>query len=310
MRETVLLKAIDLLEKKDFHVSSFIYSNSCFDLVAKKQNLTFLIKVYSNIDSIREEQALELLKLSSILNARAIVLGERTKVFKLKQGIVYERYSLPVMAIASFNDFLNESIPSIKFFKGKNIVELDAERLKEKRESLNLSLQELAEKIHSTRESLYRYEQGNPAELENVQRLEKVLKISLIKEPDSFEEFFEEFSPAKKIEFSAHINDKALEKIHELGFNLVLFEHAPFKAITNPEESLLISKASQKSELAKKVSALESAKSVIPGHSLIVTKHINLKNISQTPLIEEEELSTFSKRKDLLKELKKREQSK
>ena len=309
MRETILLKAIDLLERKSFHVSSFIYSNSCFDLVAKKNNFTFLIKVYSNIDSIREEQAIELFKLSAILNAKAIILGERTKVFRLKQGIVYERYSLPVMSISSFDDFLNESIPSIRFFKGRNIVELDAEKLKEKRESLNLSLQELAEKIHSTRESLYRYEQGNPAELENVQRLEKVLKISLVKEPSSFNEFFEEFKPAK-IDLNIHVDDKALEKIQELGFNLVLFEHAPFKALTNPEESLLISKASQKSELQKKSDDLESAKNVIPGHSLILTKNIKLKKISHTPLIEEEELESFSKRKDLLKELKKREHSK
>ena len=306
MRETILLKAIDLLERKGFHVSSFIYSNSCFDLVAKKNNLIFLVKVYSNIDSIREEQALELAKLSSVLAAKAIILGERTKVFRLKQGIVYERYSIPVMSILSFKDFLNESIPGIRFFKGKSIVELDAEKLKEKRQTLNLSLQELAEKIHSTRESLYRYEQGFPGELENVQRLEKALKISLVKEP-SFEEFFKEFKQEKLSHYSVHIDDKALEKIKALGFSLTLFEHAPFKALTTPKESLLISKASQKSELIKKASDLESAKNIIPGHSLIVTKNIKLKKISQTPLIEEEELESFSKRKDLLKELKKRE---
>ena len=160
------MKAISFLKSLGFEVSSFLDSNSCFDLVAKRSDLKIVIKVYSNIDGFRKEQAEELLKISNAFNAVALVLGEKTKAFTLKKGIVYERHSIPAMNYFTFVSVFDSVVPAVKFFKGKTIVELDSNELREKRNELDLTLEELAKRTGITKESLYRLEHGFKTSLE------------------------------------------------------------------------------------------------------------------------------------------------
>ena len=132
MREAILAKTIELLKQKGFSVESFLQSNSCFDIAAKKGSLTFAIKVLENIDSLREEQCSELKKMSGLFNAVSLVIGEKTKAFRLKENEVYERYGIKVMNLPGFENLLEGVFPSIKYFKGKKIVELDSEELRKR----------------------------------------------------------------------------------------------------------------------------------------------------------------------------------
>jgi len=308
MREVLLMKAISFLKSLGFEVSSFLDSNSCFDLVAKRSDLKLVIKVYSNIDGFRKEQAEELLKISNAFNAVALVLGEKTKAFTLKKGVVYERHSIPAMNYFTFVSVFDSVVPAIKFFKGKTIVELDSTELREKRNELDLTLEELAKKTGITKESLYRLEHGFKTSLETAKKLEKLLKADLILEKNLLEEFISN-KPEKEI-FKEKFNDISLEKIHSLGLDLIEFNHAPFKAFGTKKEFLLIDKGTEKAELNKKALVLEKTKAVFDSHSIIITKKFNLDRIASTPIIEEQELESYSKINQLMKEIKKREQKK
>jgi len=302
------MKAISFLKSLGFEVSSFLDSNSCFDLVAKRSDLKLVIKVYSNIDGFRKEQAEELLKISNAFNAVALVLGEKTKAFTLKKGVVYERHSIPAMNYFTFVSVFDSVVPAIKFFKGKTIVELDSTELREKRNELDLTLEELAKKTGITKESLYRLEHGFKTSLETAKKLEKLLKADLILEKNLLEEFISN-KPEKEI-FKEKFNDISLEKIHSLGLDLIEFNHAPFKAFGTKKEFLLIDKGTEKAELNKKALVLEKTKAVFDSHSIIITKKFNLDRIASTPIIEEQELESYSKINQLMKEIKKREQKK
>lgn len=324
MRELVLMKAISFLKTQGFNVSTFLDSNSCFDLVANRSDLKLVVKVYSNIDGFRKEQAEELQKIAKAFEAVVLIIGEKTKAFTMKKGLVYERHSIPAMNYSTFVSIFDTVVPSVKYFKGKSIVELDSDKLREKRDNLDLTLDELAKKTGITKESLYRLEHGFSTSIETAKKLEKLLKADLIieknlledfvqirkeKEKQTFSEKFDQKSDSQSI-FDEKFDDSALEKIHSLGLDVIEFRHAPFKAFGTKKEFLLIDKGKEKTDLTKKALVLEKTKAVFDSHSLILTKKFNLERIASTPIMQEEELDSYSKANELMKEIKKREKKK
>lgn len=301
----LLMRTISFLKTQGFNVSTFFDSNSCFDLVADRSDLKLVIKVYSNIDGFRKEQAEEMKKIGELFNAIVLVIGEKTKAFTLKKGIVYERHGIPSMDYQTFTSIFDTAVPSMKFFKGKTIVELESDKLKEKRNELDYTLEELARRTGITKESLYRLEHGFKTSLDTAKKLEKLLKADLILEKNLLEEFA--LSKPKKEVFENHFDDSSLEKIHSLGLDIIEFKHAPFRAFGTKKEFLLIDKGKEKSELQKKALVLEKTKAVFDSHSLIITKKFSLDKIESTPIIQEEELDSYSKANQLMKEIKKRE---
>ncbi|PIN98883.1 MAG: hypothetical protein COT90_02180 [Candidatus Diapherotrites archaeon CG10_big_fil_rev_8_21_14_0_10_31_34] len=314
MREMLLMKAISFLKTQGFNVSTFMETNSCFDLVANRSDLKLVVKVYSNIDGFRKEQAEELQKIAKAFEAIILIIGEKTKAFTLKKGIVYERHLIPAMTFTTFVSIFDTVVPSVKYFKGKSIVGLDSDKLREKRDEFDLTLEELAKKTGITKESLYRLEHGFNTSIETAKKLEKLLKADLILEKNLLDDFVqtrkqtfsEKFDQKEKV-FDEKFDDASLEKIHSLGLDVIEFKHAPFKAFGTKKEFLLIDKGKEKSDLTKKALVLEKTKAVFDSHSLILTKKFNLEKISSTTIMQEEELDSYSKANDLMKEIKKRE---
>ncbi|MBN2067773.1 MAG: helix-turn-helix domain-containing protein [Candidatus Diapherotrites archaeon] len=306
MRETIILKAIALLREHGFSVESFLHSNACFDLVAKRPGLTLVLKAFNNIDGLREEHAAELRKIASLFNATVLVIGEKSKAFSLKTGILYERYGLAALSLGSFKGLLNEKFPSVRYFKGKSIVELDNEKLREKRKQLGLTLQELAERLDTTVESVHRYEKGATASLSTAEKLEDALATNLIKKIDLFAA--EKPSQAEiKGFYSEQIDDEALGKVHDLGVSIALFRHSPFRAYSSPKEGLLIGKGVKKLEIRKRAVELGKAKDVFKAKPLIIAHEARYKQVDHIPIVAEEELGSLGKFKDLMHLIKERE---
>jgi putative transcriptional regulator len=297
LREQLLLKIVEFLSIKGFEVKTF--SNNCFDLIARKEKNSFIIKVLSNIDSFRAEQANELIKLSDLFNAVPLIIGEKTKAFELNNSIVYERHGINVLNLNSFQELIEEKFPLSKSFKGKESVELDYVKLRNARKQLNLSYRELAEKMNSSTESIYRYEHGANASINAAKKLEEILKENLIKEIDILKK------NKSIISFEEQSKDESLQKISELGIKMSLFNHSPFKAVT--KNKILIQKGTGKKDLIKKATELNKTKSLLSDNSMILTKEFKTKSIYSVPIIEEEELNSLSKKKDLIELIKERQ---
>ncbi|MFH1588365.1 MAG: helix-turn-helix domain-containing protein [Candidatus Diapherotrites archaeon] len=297
MREELISGIYSFLSSQGFIVKTFLDSNSCFDLIAKKGNQAFIVKVYSNIDSVREEQAKELLKLSSLFNALPVIVGKKSKAFDLRNEILYERFGVSVMTFNSFQETVKGHYPKIKFFKGKETVKLDYEKLREKRISLGLSSSELAERIQLNPETLYRYEKGFNASIDSAKKLENALNTSLIKEMDLNAECEKEENENK--------NNPLYDKFKRIGMELDLFSHAPIKA-AEMESPILIQEGERKKDLIKKAIDLKKAGEVIESDSMILTREFPKKSIYSIPVIEEEELDSLRKKKDLIELIRER----
>lgn len=305
VRNILAGKVLSRLEQAGYELSEFLHTNSCFDMIARKGNLTIAIKVLSNIDSLRHEQAEELKKLSKLFGINAIVVGEKSKAFKLKKGVVYERYGIPVLSLGSFEELLHNRIPFVKYFKGKNIVEIYSEKLKEKRMLKGLSLQDLANEVGLTKESLHRYEHSATTSLNSARKLEKFLNCNLIKGANLLErrivkEFVED-----------EVHDELLGKVHDLGVRIATFNHAPFCAVGSVKEELLIETGRDKKELMRKVPELKKTHSAFDSTPVLFSKEeFKARRIDDVAVVSEEEIESMSKPKDLVKAIRERKHEK
>ena len=306
MREGLLANIVQILGLRGYTVSSFLEFNSCIDIAAKKNDHAFVIKVLSNVDSLRGETAAELYKAATLFSAMPLILGEKTKTTGLEQNTRYERFGIPVFSLETFTDFLDGKNPLYHSFKGKQTVQLDSKRLSSERQEQHLTQQELADKIGVSMQTIHRYENGAPAELTDARKIEELLRCRLIT-PRMVS--IGNRTDDKNL-FQTDFSDTALEKLHDLGMPLSLFCHAPFKAFANPDERILISIGKEKRDIERKALVLEKTKTVFKSHSIVISKEYKLHNVGKTPIIVEEELGSFSKMRDLLSEIQKREQKK
>lgn len=303
-RNEIVQKVISLLQRNGFNVSPFLQANTCFDLVAKRDGTSIIIKIFDNVDSLREEQAAELEKLGAIFNSAVLVIGERTKKFSLQDSIIYNRYGISVINCRTFENFLSGKLPQISSFKGREIVELDSEKLKSAREMKKISLGEMARELNTTPESICRYEHGAKASLQAARKMEEFLNTDLIQKIDLFD------TPETGTTglFEGKPENDALEKMHSIGFKMEVFSHAPFKALSNPQDKLIISPEKTKIKIKRKAIILKQAKDIFGTHSVIITKdEFSRKSIGGSALVQEEELDSFSKFRELLELIKKRE---
>jgi putative transcriptional regulator len=298
MRPVILSQVASLLESQGFQVSSFIHSNSCFDLAARKGERALLIKVLANIDALRRDSAMELKRVGQAFKATPLVVGVKTKAFNLQDEIVYDRYGLNVLNPHTLQSVLEDQLPSVRYFKGRHSVELNGSNLKQMRNNLDFTLNDLAEKIGVSKKSLHGYEKGLSASLETGLKLEKVLKGNIIKNINPLDEMPEE--KGEKVDFF----DPSFDRIKDLGMDLSFFRHAPFRAANQDE--LLIEKGTAQ-DVKKKALVLGQTKRVLDTHAMVLTKKFKFKSYGETPIIEEEELHSLSKPRDLMALVKERE---
>ena len=165
---------------------------------------------------------------------------------------------------------------------------------------MGISVRELAERIGSTVESVYRYEHGAKASLLAAEEIEHALDSDVIKSIDLFE--------AEEKEFTAEEpEDESLLKIQSLGSKIVTFRKAPFGAISASDEKILIEKGSSKSEIKRKALELEKTRAPFESFPVVLAKKSSDKAVGRTAVVEEEELSSLSRFKELVELIQERE---
>jgi len=301
-REKMLQGVVATLKKNGFVIETFFGSNTCFDIIAKRTSDTLVLKVYDNIDSIRKEQGKELKKLSQALNATPIIVGSKTKVFILKDNVVYSRYGVQAITPRSLEKTLGNQNPKVRYFKGKEIVNIDSGELTKKRKELKISVHDLAQRIGVATDTIQRFEKGHSTSLETARKLEKELDENLVKKIDLLEH-------KKTItEFDDVPKEILLEKMQDLGLKMALFEHSPFRAFGKTKEGMFISTGKGKFDIPKKAIELKKASTIIDSDSIIVTHEFKYKKIGGVPIIEESDLDTIHKVKELKKLIDEREE--
>ena len=227
-REQILKEIKNLLKSYDFKTSE-IYDRSCFDLLARRNDILIILKILVNIDSLTSSQAEELSKIAGTFLASPIIIGLKSKHTLLEEDVVYERHEIPVITPQTLcNIVVNDIHPEILAKRGGYYVKIDGPLLKQLRESMNLSLKELADLSHVSRETIYRYEQGNSQTYpETAMMIEEVLQRPITVSINVLE-------TDKKNSLDRIIHEP-IELIN-LGYDVKSSKKTPFDAISESTE--------------------------------------------------------------------------
>ncbi|MFX0031153.1 MAG: helix-turn-helix domain-containing protein [Candidatus Hodarchaeota archaeon] len=164
MTETVLNKINEILKNADFETLSLDeYSNRkskfCFDILVKKEDSIFSVKLISNIDNISPDIINDIKSLSLLLKSKPLLIGIRNRYQKLEDNTIYIREGLPIISLNTLENVLSRNrYPYIVAKRGGGIIFLNGCLMKEIREQQLISRKALSEKLGIAKRTVYSYE--------------------------------------------------------------------------------------------------------------------------------------------------------
>ena len=290
--DEILDQTLDILSSLNFKTFVSLGKRSPFDVVAKSGGTIILIKILTNIDGLKEQQARTLKNLASRLRASAIVIGTRTKSGEMLDGVVYERYSLFAITPKTLEDALSGRMPERKFWKGKFLTKINQDDLYQLLDKSGV--ERIANILNVSKEAVYQYKTGKI-------RIEEDKARKLV---DRFQVKLDSFNILNPPSPEAQRVSGYLTYLENLGFDVVpVFKR--FDALAKARESLILAK---KDHPAK--SSLEYLKTTglfLDSHPAIVSD-AGKDSVDGIPIISESEIKSAKKARDVIKLVKEREE--
>jgi len=178
--EKILQRIDGLLKKAKYEtlaLGNFAINKSkfCFDLLVKKEDLVFSVKIFPNIDNLNQSVIHDIKSLSLILKSKPLLIGIRNRYQKLEDNTIYVREGLPFITLNTFENILNEQYPHILARRGGGVVFLDGTLMKILREKHLITRKELSEILGVTKRTISSYENESMRPSEKI--AEKILEI-------------------------------------------------------------------------------------------------------------------------------------
>jgi len=285
-------RIVNSLVKREYDVFS---TYGCFDIAARRENL-ILVKVLTNVDGLEESQAASLRAISYFLSAFPFVVSVKNNRESLSDEMVYNRFEVPVVSPSMFEHILDEEVFVVEAAKGKHTVAINAFALREKRNSLGLTLKQLAEKIGISKKALYEIENNRvkPTE-ETVKKIEFVMGMSL---KSSYEMRGADVTyVAPKNDFQ----DRVSREFERIGIDNSPIRSAPFEIVGRKEFSLITSLCANEKEIRKSVDVVKKLSSVFLSKAMFVAKRSREHSVGGVSIVLESELPNVESSNELEK---------
>jgi len=296
MQTLLMSNVVKLLRKKGYSLLELVETKPrCFDIIAKKGEQILLIKVLYNVDSLKMETAEEMRKIAKLLNATALVIGERFKFDFLERRVVYTRYNLPVINLATFYDYLRGELPYIYSAPGGYYVKLDAEKLRKIREARGITIGDAARMLGVSKRMVKNYEEGADASVDIAVKIEEVFG-DVVKKID-FSEFFSE--KGEEIE-SEEEEDEVVGKLREIGIAIYTVKHTPFDAISKFEEREVLMGLKQVREIERRAHLIGKVSEIVNANAAYITEKELKKRVSSVVFVLKEELESLDSPEDFI----------
>jgi putative transcriptional regulator len=315
-REELIGAARDTLAHAGFYVSKPLNMRSIsFDVVARRDASLLIVKVLSNVDALSKENAEEMKTLAEALQASPLIIGERSGSGEVEEGIVYSRFSIPIVSLSTLNDLLLEGVPPFIFAApGGLYVKLDSEVLKKLREEKSISLGTLAEVAGVSRRTIQMYEAGMGAMIDVALRLEEYLNQPLVKPVDPLDF---KHSDEKELKKAVDLNNfdafsqQVFRDLVKLGFTVTPTTKCPFEALSKERGILVLTGLGQdESKLGDKARVVGDISKITEQRSVIFIERIrNKESIGGTALVGKDELKKLDESEKLYEMVNQRARS-
>ncbi len=285
-------RIVNSLAKREYDVFS---THGCFDVAARRENL-MLVKALTNVDGLEESQAHSLRAISYFLSAFPFVVSVKNNRENLSDKMVYNRFEIPVVSPSMFEHILDEEVFVVEAAKGKHTVAINAFALREKRNSLGLTLKQLAEKIGITKKALYEIENNRVKPMEEtVEKIEDELCMT-------FRSTYEMRSakPTYVVPKNDFQHSVSLE-FARIGVDNSPVRSAPFEIVGKKEFSLITNLCANEKEIRKSVDVVKKLSGVFCAKAVFVAKKSREHEVEGVPVVLESDLPEIESSKELEK---------
>ncbi len=285
MKKELLTEIRTLLARAGFYLSEVcILRPSSFDFVARRDNLLLIIKVLTNIDSLNENVAKELLFLAKYLDGTPILIGEKTSSHMLEDDVVYYRHSVPIITYETMENYLHGMLPIISAAPGGFYASFDGEKIRRVREEEGISLGQLARIAGVSRRTIRMYENGERASIEVAERIVDFLGEEVLKSIN-FLEAMEE----RSLEFGKEVNDDILSLLESCGMSIFPTSRCPFNALSELIDELFLVGVRER-RIMERARLIANVSKVVEKNSVFFVEKSIRKNIEGIPIIEKSEI--------------------
>jgi len=311
-----------MLEQSGFFVITTTGARpSSFDLVARRDSTLLLLKAFKNVDALDADEASRLQELGRLFPAVVLVIGQRSGVAPLEEGVVYTRYGVPIVHETTLQEYLEKALPPFLYASpGGIFARVDGERLRALRLERGLSLGALAAIAGVSRRAIQLYEEGQGAEATVVERIEAhfdqpvvrpLLLFDVPVRPERAAPGSGEGRDAERPRAPTGdaLRDGVIRQLDGLGLEVTVTVRAPFDALARAEEILLTGVGSLRTAV-RRAEILHGIARVAEGHAMfVVREEVHRDTIAGLPILTVAELKRHRDPEALLEDLAEREGS-
>jgi len=285
MKQDLLEETCIFLLRNSYTVKSL--TQSCFDVLARKEDKILLLKVLEDANAITRETAGEMSKLSSYLKASPLIIAKKAGQ-PLENNVVYLRFGIVCTSPATFQSSLQDRAPFIVCDHSGLAALVKGAALKERREEQGFSLQELSRKVGVSKMMIQKYEEQRA----------KVSYQHAVKLYDLFgERIFHRFDV-----FSCHsvpeisLSSDIGRKYQDLGFKAAETRKVPFDFIAKKDKNIILTEVGDKHH-----PQLEPLSRMLDAEKLVIYSKKKPRN---APSMTKKEFMEFEKAYELISFLK------
>lgn len=272
-----------------------------FDLILRNESQMIVIKVVNNVGLLTEEASRSLIAVARFLDAHPLVIGVNNRDERIEDGVVYSRYSLPIVSHQTLNTYLREGEePSVRAGPGGFYVEIDSEKLRRIREQRSLSLGDIASAIGTTRRTVLMYQSGMSASIDIALKMEEFLGEEIM-EYVSFlwnverEQFTTGFRKMREFERLVNL------EISRKGFDIYPIRRSIVNFLMEDSESSYLGGIEEEtSRMERKIDYLSQLSGMCDKEGLLVVKkNVERPKRYKIPVISYSELEQFEDKEEL-----------
>lgn len=307
---SVLHRLKESLEEKGFLVfCPGLESNSSFDLIARRENEIYVVKVMQNIDTFREPNAMEMINLSKAIGGIAVIVGRRAGNGDLEDGIVYFRHRVPILTNTTFHEYVDGIRPFVYSGPGGFYVSLDSRRLHYEREKRGFSIGYVSSRAGTSRRSISLYEAGSDATFEVFMKLAELFGPEIASEMD----LSKRLADVVEVQDNSLLDDvfsrALLSVLERIGLGAMPFRRTPFNALlTQKMRALALMEVSKNLMIQEeKIKSMKGIADVLGNESIIVPKERTMKDsIYGCPVVSISDLRSVNDPSDFLELIEKK----
>ena len=296
----LLGKVAESMRKAGYEV---LETEGNFDIVAKRDDKTMLIKVLMNIDALKEDQAMSLRTVAYFMGCQAVVVATKNNRETLDDDVVYARFDIPVMTPKLLGSIcMQGDVPAVESAKGRHTMEINTDVMRNRRKELGLTLETLAEKIGLSKKAIYEIENERVKPTKDtVDKIEETLTVN-IQKPYHIKD-----APATYLKPKTELQEKVSREFTRMGIENSPVYSTQFENVGKERFSIITSISQNVEKIKRQAIGLRNMSSFMSTKAIFVAKKSHQESVHGVPVVLESELPEIHTSKELKKVIEEKE---